>query len=172
MVSPSRQMRKGTSFCVLSEYTCDQSTHAWLCSGPHCWSVVCVWYAHVLGCGAGNVMSHLDCTDCMTRAIGSYLPRYGPAHFCRGHIYESGRGDAILSLFVHLCKTRSSQLHDALICQNHYLILQQPRLSPARHALTPGAAQRHVSIDTRTAKAFIVECTRTYSNSQNFQQGM
>lgn len=80
----------------------------------------------LLACNPGPGAS-LIALKCATKP---YLPRNGPAHFCWCHIYETCRGDARLSCLVYLCKSWGSQLQYALICQNDYLILQQPWYKP------------------------------------------
>ncbi len=56
-----------------------------------------------------------------------YLPGDGPAHFCRGDLHEGGGGHTTLGSPVHLGKAWSPQLHDALVGQDHHLVLHTPQ---------------------------------------------
>ena len=102
--------------------------------------------------------SQRESCSAVPTCVGLYLPGDGPAHFCRGHLQEAGGGRATLGSPVHLGKAGSPQLHDALVGQNHHLVLHMPVEQLINMVLPCVCAWHHESqLSMQTAAA----CTRT-----------
>ena len=118
--------------------------------------------------GSGKVACKFQCGSCsaMQICMGLYLPGDGPAHFCRGHPHEAGGAHTTLGRPVHLGKPWSPQLHDALIGQNHHLVLHTlVQLSNSQHGiyaclcLAPCFPAEHAYSRSMPSYNALVQCT-------------
>ncbi len=123
----------------------------------------------LFGSAKRKVACKFQCGSCSAVQIclGLYLPGDSPAHFCRGDLHEGGGGRAALGSPVHLGKAWSSQLHDALIGQDHYLVLRTPvQLGNSQHGihaclcLASGVSVEHAYSRSMPSYNALEQCTQ------------